>query len=299
MTSIKRIIKNVLLATPIIIGLASCKKLDQPALPADYPQDKPVTPASSLRFALNFDSTSEAAKQLNIRFADSISTYPSFFPDGSITSGAGVKGTAFQSAGTSYIHYYNANDMGSAKSFTLAFWMNVPLAKKDNGHAVGIMALASTAPATGFWSNITVYADNTTKGPSDSMDLKFHFANGTGDNWDFAGYTGTARWPKMYDGQWHHVAFTYDATAKTGIMYRDGAVFSTKTNETIAFDGKAGQFVLGGFQQAVGFTDDKGVVQNYSNNTWMGYFTGSIDQLKMYNVALSAADVANLYNTKQ
>ncbi|MEP6749279.1 MAG: LamG domain-containing protein [Bacteroidota bacterium] len=282
--------KPLLMAVITIVGLASCKKLDQPKLPSDYPKDTNVTPATSLRFSLNFDSTSPAAKQLNIRFADSISTYPSFFPDGSITAGPGVKGTAFQSAGSSYIHYYSANDMGSAKSFTLAFWMNVPLAKKDNNHAVGIMALSSTS---GFWSNIAVYADNTTKGASDSMDLKFHFANGTGDNWDFAGYTGKARWPKMYDGNWHQVVFTYDATAKTGIMYRDGVVFDTKTNETIVFDGKAGQFVLGGFQEAAG------IVDSYSNNTWMGYFTGSIDQLKMYNVAISASDVANLYSSKQ
>lgn len=290
MTYNKNLIKNALLAASMIIGMTSCKKLNQPTLPGDYPQDKTVTPTTSLRFALNFDSTNADAKQLNIRFADSISSYPSFFPDGSISAGPGVRGTAFQSAGSSYIHYYSANDMGSAKSFTLAWWMNVPLAKKDNGHAVGIMALSST---TGFWSNIAVYADNTTKGSSDSMDLKFHFANGTGDNWDFAGYTGTKRWPKMYDGAWHHVAFTYDATSKTGTMYRDGAVFDTKTNETIVFDGKAGQFVLGGFQEAAS------IVDTYGNNSWMGYFTGSIDQLKMYNAALSASDIANLYTSKQ
>jgi hypothetical protein len=28
----------------------------------------------------------------------------------------------------------------------------------------------------------------------------------------------------MYDGQWHQVAFVYDAAAKTGTVYRDGAV---------------------------------------------------------------------------
>jgi len=290
MNNIQALSKTLLLAATVILGLASCKKLNQPALPADYPQDTPVTPTSSLRFFLPFDSTSAAAKQLNVRFADSISSYPSFFPDASVKAGAGVKGTAFQSAGSSYIHYYNANDMGSAKSFTLAFWMNVPLAKKDNSHAVGIMALASTSS---FWSEMVLYADNTTKGSSDSMDLKFHFANGSGDNWDFAGYTGTKRWPKMYDGNWHHVAFTYDANAKTGTMYRDGVVFDTKTNETIVFDGKAGQFVLGGFQEAAS------IVDTYANNSWMGYFTGSIDQLRMYNVALSAGDVANLYNNKQ
>ena len=290
MYNIRALSKPLLLAATAILGFASCDKLDQPTLPKDYPQDTNVTPSTSLRFFLSFDSTKAEAKQLNVRFADSVSSYPSFFPDGSISAGPGVTGTAFQSAGTSYIHYYSANDMGSAKSFTLAFWMNVPLAKKDNSHAVGIMSLSSTG---GFWSNIAVYADNTTKGSSDSMDLKFHFANGTGDNWDFAGYTGTKRWPKMYDGTWHQVAFTYDATAKVGVLYRDGAVFDTKTNETIAFDGKAGQFVLGGFQEAAS------IVDSYSNNSWMGYFTGSIDQLRMYNVALSATDVANLFNNKQ
>ena len=180
--------------------------------------------------------------------------------------------------------------MGSAKSFTLAFWMKIPLASKDNNHAVGIMSLSST---TGFWSEIAVYADNTTKGASDSMDLKFHFANGTGDNWDFAGYTGTARWPKMYDGNWHQVVFTYDASSSTGILYRDGAIFDKKTGETIAFDGKAGQFVLGGFQEAAS------IVDTYANNSWMGYFPGAIDQLRMYNAALSASDVTNLYANKQ
>jgi hypothetical protein len=290
MINIKTILRNALFAASMVIGMASCKKLDKPALPTDYPQDKTVTPTTSLRFFLPFDSTNAAAKQLNIRFADSISNYPSFFPDGSISTTAGVHGTAYQGSGSAYIHYYSANDMGSAKSFTLAFWMNVPLAKKDNNHAVGVMALSSTA---GFWSNMVVYADNTTKGTSDSMDLKFHFYNGSNDNWDFANYTGTKRWPKMYDGNWHHVAFTYDAATKTGIMYRDGAVFDTKTNETIAFDGKAGQFVVGGFQEAAS------IVDSYSNNTWMGYFAGALDQIRMYNAALSASDVAALYNNKQ
>ena len=296
MYNIQSLAKSLLVTATTMLALISCDKLDQPALPADYAKDTNVTPTTNLRFSLNFDSTSEASKQLNIRFADSISSYPSFFLDGSITAGPGVKGTAFQSAGTSFAHYYNANDIGSAKSFTLSFWMNVPLAKKDNDHAVGVMALASTS---NFWSEIAVYADNTTKGSSDSMDLKFHFANGTGDNWDFAGYTGTKRWPKMYDGTWHQVVFTYDDNTKTGTLYRDGVVFDSKTNETITFDGKAGQFVLGGLQEAIGFTDDAGKVQSYSNNSWMGYFTGSIDQVKMFNTALSASNVANSYTNKQ
>jgi hypothetical protein len=125
------------------------------------------------------------------------------------------------------------------------------------------------------------------------MQLKFVFANGGGNNWYFAGYTGANRWPHMYDGQWHQVAFVYDAAAKTGTVYRDGVQFDKKTNETIAFDGKDDQVVVGGFQEAVNLVD------TYANNTWMSGFPGAIDQLRLYNAALSASDIQALYNSKQ
>src|SRR5450432_3956813 len=98
MYNIRALAKPLLVAATAIFGLVSCDKLDHPELPANYPKDTNVTPSTSLRFSLTFDSTSAASKQLNIRFADSVSSYPSFFPDGSITAGPGVKGTAFQSA---------------------------------------------------------------------------------------------------------------------------------------------------------------------------------------------------------
>jgi hypothetical protein len=125
------------------------------------------------------------------------------------------------------------------------------------------------------------------------MQLKFHFANGSGDNWDFAGYTGDSRWPNMYDGQWHHVAFAYDASSKTATLYRDGVQFDQKTNETIAFDGNDAAFVVGGFQEAVN------IVDTYANNTWMSGFPGLLDNIRLYNTPLSAADVMALYNNKQ
>jgi hypothetical protein len=289
MNKIKNLIKALLLVMPIIFGLGSCDKLPRPALPKDYPQDLAVTPTTSLRFYLPFDSTSEADKQINVRFADSISSYPSFFPDPSTMAVPGVTGTAYQGSLGTFLHYYSANDFGSSTSFTIAFWLQVTLAQKDHNNADGIMALSST---TNFWSDFAVYADHESS-TSDSMQLKFVFANGSGNNWDFAGYTGNARWPHMYDGNWHHVAFTYDAGTKTGTMYRDGVQFDQKIGETIAFDGMASQFVVGGFQEAVN------IVDTYANNSWMSGFPGAIDQVRLYNAALSASDVAALYNNKQ
>jgi hypothetical protein len=281
--------KNIALGFAFCVASYSCQKMTTPPLPADYPTDVVVTPTTPLRFYVPFDSTSEAAKQINVRFADSISTNPSFFPDPSTTAVPGVTGTAYQGSLGTFLHYLNANDFGKSTSFTISFWMNIMLDQKDHTNADGILAVSSK---TNFWSEVCIFADHETS-TSDSMQLKFVFANGGGNNWDFAGYTGANRWPAMYDGNWHNVVFVYDATSKTGTAYRDGVQFDQKTNETILFDGNDDQVVVGGFQEAVN------LVGTYPDNTWMSGFPGAIDQLRLYNVAMSAADVQALYANKQ
>lgn len=286
---IKNISFKLLAAITSVIAISSCQKMSRPDLPSNYPTDQSVTPTTELRFYLSFDSTTADDKQINVRFKDSISGYPSYFPPSSVSYGPGVRGTAYQGNLGGFLHYINANDFGKSTNFTIAFWIKATLAQKDHNNADGVLALSSTG---NFWSNAVIYADHESS-TSDSMQLKFHFANGSGDNWDFAGYTGTARWPKMYDGQWHHVAFSYDATAKTATLYRDGVQFDKKTNETIAFDGKASQLVVGGFQEAVN------IVDTYANNSWMSGWPGMLDNIRLYNKALSAAEVSSLYTNKQ
>ena len=278
-----------LLGLIIVFAMVSCDKLERPVLPSDYPTDNPVTPSTPLRFFLSFDSTTADDLQINIRFKDSISSYPSFFPDASIGYMTGVTGTAYQGNTGAFIHYVDANDFGKSTSFTISFWLKATLDQKDHVNADGILSLPST---TNFWSNVCIFADHESS-TSDSMQLKFVFANGSGNNWDFAGYTGDNRVPGMYDGNWHHIAFVYDAAAKTGTVYRDGAQFDQKTNETIAFDQNVSGFVVGGFQEMLG------IVDSWSNNGWMSGWPGGIDQVRLYNTALSASDVSSLYNNKQ
>jgi hypothetical protein len=278
----------LLLALITLLGVVSCEKLNRPALPKDYPTDNPVTPSTPLRFYVDFDSTTTADAQLNIRFKDSISNYPCFFPDPSITYTTGVSGTAMQGSATALIHYVNANDFASSTSFSLSIWIQATLAQKDHVNADGLLSLPSTL---NFWSNICIFADHETS-TSDSMPLKFHFADGTGDNWDFQ-FAGTGDIPHMYDGNWHQIAFTYDQAAQTGTLYIDGAPFATQSQEAIAFDGAATGFIIGGFQEMIGIYDTQ------ANNTWQSGWQGGIDQVRLYNTALAASDVQALYNNKQ
>lgn len=277
------------LLAALVCGLAmSCQKTPRPALPKDYPTDNVVLPAGPLRFYLPFDSISPAAKQINVRFADSISGYPSFFPDPSVTFTDGVRGTAYKGDYGHYIHYYNANDFAQATNFTIAFWFRATLAQKDHSNADGVLALSSTVS---FWSNFVVFVDHETS-TSDSLIFKIHFQNGSNDNWSFAGYSGNQRLPHGYNGNWHHIAFTYDAGAQTGTLYYDGAQFDQKTGQAIKFDGNANQLIVGGFQEAIG------LVSNYASNSWMSGWPGDLDNIRLYNTALSATDVQGLYNNK-
>lgn len=282
---------KIFLASIVLTGvifITGCDKIVHPAL-GTYPKDA-GSPTGPLNFYAAFNGI----------LADSIrATFPSVDSSTNYTQGPSGQAVQFNpvlnpagGASTSYsfLVYPNPNNFGTSPSFSVNFWMNCPLAKKDNMHADGVLAWASTS---NFWGEMTWYADNTDGGASDSMDLKIHFANGSGDNWDFAGYTGVNRWPSMYDGNWHMVTFTYSATDSTGTLYRDGVQFDQKQHEVIAFDGNGSNLVVGGYQEA------NNVVDNYGDNTWMGGFTGAIGPIRLYSEVLQASDVATLFSNKQ
>jgi len=285
MNFINKTIKTALSILVLGMIITGCQKMDKPAL-GDYPKDANA-PGGPLKFYAAMDGANANKSMASV---DSIKANFGVVTGGSFVSG-GVSGGCFQGAlNNAYIVYPSANDFGSAASFTISFWMNITLAQKDNVNADGVLALAS---ANNFWGNVTFYADHSTGGNSDSMDLKMYIRNGSNDNWDFAGYTGNNRWPKMYDGNWHNVAFTYDATAKTAIMYRDGVQFDKKTNESIAFDNSPAQFIVGCFEQAAG------VQGNLAGNSWMSCFPGKLDNVRLYGIALSASDIQALYASKK
>ena len=272
-------LRNLVLFVAAGFLLNSCQKMEQPPL-GDYPKDA-NPPGGILKFYAAMDEKN----------VDSIKANYGTFNEASIADGgASGKCAQFDGSKNGFINYPSANDFGNSTSFTISFWINITMAQKDNNHAVGVLAFANSK---NFWGNITFYADNNAKSPSDSMDLKIHFgAPDNGDNWNFAGYNFANAWPKMYDGNWHQVAFTYDAATKIGTVYRDGAQFDQKTDQTIAFE-NASQLVLGGFQQAAGITD------SYGNNTWMAGFPGKMDNVRLYSEALSAADIKSIYDNKE
>jgi len=271
------------LTAAVVFGIAvtSCQKMNQPGL-GDYEEDVVVTPTTPLRFFVSFDSTSTEDKQVNIRFKDSISGYPSFFPDNSIKVVPGINGTAYEGNLDKNLTYLNVNDWGKSTSFTIAFW------EKKNGinnnDAEFVMSIPSTG---GHWSNSNMLLIFDHKGAGstpDSSVIKLMVAEvGGGDHW--FELVGNSRMARVTDGQWHHLAFAYDETTSQMRIYRDGALYNTQTwtgHGAIKMDHtKATGFYLGG-----------------KTTDWGKSFNGSIDQFRLYNKALTAAEVQSLFTSR-
>ena len=73
---------------------------------------------------------------------------------------------------------------------------------------------------------------------------------------------------------WHHLAYTYDGT--THILYIDGVEQATSTS--------------------VGQTGTVTSVQIGAASNYSEYFNGRIDEVRIYNTALTAAQISALYN---
>lgn len=265
----------------LLTGMVSCQKMKQPAL-GDFPEDVTVTPSTPLRFYLPFDSTDAADKQINLRFKDSISGYPSFFPDASIKYGPGVRGSAYIGNTSKSLTYYNSNDFAKSTSFSVAFW------EKKDGVPTGEAQFAFSIPsAAGHWSGGTMFLlfDHTGAGATTGQAvIKFFVLDATGENW--FELVGADRMPNIYDNEWHHLAFVYDEATSSMKFYRDGVLHATKTwgsHGAVRMDAtKVTSFLLGG----------KCV------SGWGAEWGGGLDQFRMYNKALSAGEVQDLFNNR-
>jgi hypothetical protein len=269
------------------IVISSCQKMKRPPL-GDYPQDHVTTPTTALRFFAPFDSTSVEAKQINIRFADSISGYPSFFPPSSVSYTTGVHGTALQLTQGNAIKYINANDFGTGPSFSVAFWLKAPGVPHN---AQFVMSLVDKD----YWHNSGLFMliDHDGAGSTpDSAAVSFVVK----DSWYL--FHNKDRIPKILDKQWHHLAYVYDNTTSKLTTYVDGVALTGLSNDaTTQLSGPVNMpaaslsnLVIGGWNKHAGISGP--------TDSWIESFPGLLDQFRLYNKALSASEVLALFNSK-
>lgn len=283
-----RIIKAAAFFMTILVLGSACKKLSRPAL-GDYPQDA-NPPGGPLKFYAAFDGTTTNPL---MNAVDSIrANFPSTNP---LTSVAGISGKAVQGKGLSgpAIKYPSANDFAKSSSFTMAFWEKETGVPQSADGPQFVMSLFDKD----YWHNSGIFLlfDHTGAGSTaDSAAVTLAVK----DNWYV--FHNKDRIPKIYDQQWHHMAFVYDASTSTLTTYIDGQALTGLSKDATKLDGLSGplnlnvanvsNLVIGGWNKHAGL-DGPG-------DDWIKSFPGSLDQFRLYGKALSASEVQALYNSK-
>jgi hypothetical protein len=269
--------KNIFVqsATVVLVLLvASCQKMDRPPL-GDYPQDS-NPPGGPLKFYAAFDGTTS-----NPQFNAVDSIRANFPADNPLASVDGASGKAVQGTTDKAINYPGANDFKNSTSITIAFWVNnavnprtelyFSLVDKDYWHASSAFMLVE-------------------HGTPDKVQLKFAIM----DHW--VEYIDNFNEP-LLDGQWHHIAITYDETTSKPGIYFDGVEVPLPPGAISNFAGlgplnlkNASNLVVAGWNKHAGLTGP--------TDSWISSFSGKMDQFRLYNKVLTPGEIQALYNSK-
>jgi hypothetical protein len=164
--------------------------------------------------------------------------------------------------------------MGPAgTSFSVASWVNIPAANTTDDNT--ILGDWGNAPAGGnrfsYWFSID-NANNNTDGRA-----RFQIRQGTGNGTDIVGRVIPSG--DQADDTWHHVAWTWDKPTATLRTYIDGTLVDTLD------DADDGANIL------VSDSPIGNIGRKSDNNR---FYTGSLDELWVFDTVLSDAEVVSL-----
>ena len=273
----KNIFKLLMSAVFILAVVSSCQKMDRPAL-ADYPEDS-NPPGGPLKFYAAFDG---ATSDPQMNAVDSIRA--NFPADNPLASVEGSSGKAIQGATDKAVNYPGANDFKNATSITIAFWVNNTV----NPRTEFYFSLFDNQD--GYWHNSSVFL-LVEHAKVDAATLKFALM----DKW--IEYNNQTFTKPLFDGQWHHLAFTYDETTSTPKVYFDATEVPIPDGQQARFDGlgplnlsKSANLVLSGWNKHAGLAG--------TTDSWVSSFSGKMDQFRLYNKVLTQGEIQALYNSR-
>ncbi len=198
----------------------------------------------------------------------------------------GFKGQALNLnvANKSYVTFNPGAAITGLQSFTISFWVNPVFVDQNSDNGIdGILGLVNLSNPTGFWGNIDWFVENGSN-PT-SARIVAHVVSGANETWmSVANYRG------LFDG-WTNHTLTYNSTTSQFKYYINGSVGATATagwTGPIQFTG-SGPMVFG----AVQFQTNPSI-GCCGNQPWASYLTGQLDEVRIYNSALTDDEVRAL-----
>jgi hypothetical protein len=187
----------------------------------------------------------------------------------------GFEGQGLQGANNAYAVMNTPAAIQNLHSFTVTSWVQSP--QNTNG-IVGILDIAN---GNSFWGNLDIFFENGSTPTSGN--LKIHVNNNGSDGW-LGNYAIANPWNK-----WINLGVSYDEGTSTFKVYVNGSKIAT---QNIANFGplkfqNASKMVFGTVQ----FQTTPSLTTATDSQPWASYLTGQLDEVRIYNIALTDAQI--------
>ena len=277
-----------------IAVFASCEKQDGKG------DDKEVTKVTvaedALVLHLPFEDGSVAVGE-GVTFASKEGK--AAFADGLI--GKAYTNTSGDAKEEGYLKYTlaDANCIKSLKSFTFSAWVKRP--------ALGSGAFFSVNGGEHDWgSTMQFFFDNSGVGEDGATYQQFNTRIDSYKVGEDGNKFQASIWPNIQGpeyakvDEWFHVVRTYDAATGAWKVYSDGVL----THDGVAeFGNPAGPFgdldLSSSTMNALYIGGWAAIIDGVNNQDWMTFFNGSVDEVRMYNRALTDQEVGQLWQQEK
>lgn len=178
----------------------------------------------------------------------------------------------------------------SLKSFTISEWVQI----MNNG-STPTLSFTLARPGE-FWGNINFLLETGQHLASDTSDLVVHpsYADvngGTQDNLN-ASWLSSYKSPTINPNKWVNLVVTYDYASNVIQIWADGTMIGApdyQNRGTAYFKNTVpNEVIIGGWYNNI-------PGKELTTDTWTVPMNGNIDEIRIYNVALGAADIKALY----
>ncbi len=258
--------------------------------PPAGPTDPSTIAASNLVAYFNFEGNGNSTIGALVPAKEQQATYPT-----------GRRGKAYQGTGTadiaSYLMYNLPSDskLKTLKAFTTSMWLKMaPTA--DGGPEPMVYQI------DGLWGDMGNFALKQQRNPVpyDTAQFQVFFFS---EGYDYQGqFISDIHSPGYKLNTWIHVIFTYDNVSSKFYAYLNGDVVKLPDSSTNRYQKEGGpalgdmkfadanHFVIGSWYAKAAATA--------SAQDWMGYYKGLLDELRIYDRALTAAEAKQLYTAE-
>lgn len=285
MKTFKRNLTTALLlaAAALSLTLSSCQKeFDSKTYRPSKPLPPPPPPPSYDGFEASKDIEPGAIVgywPFNGDLTDSITNAKGVATG--TTFGTGIAGQSFQGALNAWALCDAPAGLATLQSTTISLWVNTP---PPSTGIIGFFTLVNTQT---FWGNIEMFFENGSDNTNGKV--RIHFSQNNSD------FTYSIDNVANLFNAWVNIAVSYDQTDGTCVLYVNGVAANTGKAGSLtgALNFKnVGKVVFGTVQ----FMTTPSQTSGTTAQPWASFNTGQIDQVRVYNKVLPAAEINALYN---